>query len=275
MKIQSNLVFDKVSGDLIGFIDLGDPMTNFACLTDEDPVVFHALAFLVRGLCTDLKHIIAYFFTGNVTSFQLMPLFWRTVSVLEMSLKLRVCAAGNDGASPNRKFFRLHSKMVKDMECNVGYKTSNIYAPSQFIFFFPNSPHLLKTARNCLYNSGSGSRSRLMWNQGHYLLFRHIANMFYCDQEFALHTLPKLSLDHISLTPYSNMKVNLAVQVLGKSVAIALRETGQEDVKATAEFCEMMNGFFDCTNVCSLNEHITKKNPFIMPYTSSEDDRLT
>lgn len=28
MKIQSNLVFDKVSGDLIGFIDLGDPMTN-------------------------------------------------------------------------------------------------------------------------------------------------------------------------------------------------------------------------------------------------------
>ena len=28
MKIQSNLVFDKFSGDLIGFIDLGDPLTN-------------------------------------------------------------------------------------------------------------------------------------------------------------------------------------------------------------------------------------------------------
>ena len=259
MKIQSNLVFDKVSGDLIGFIDLGDPMTNFACLTDEDPVASHALAFLVRGLCTDLKHIIAYFFTGNVTSFQLMPLFWRTVSVLEMSLKLHVCAAVNDGASPNRKFFRLHSKMAKGMECDVVYKTPNIYAPSQFIFFFPDSPHLLKTARNCLYNSGSGSRSGMMWNQGHYLLFRHIADLFYSDQEFALHILPKLSLDHISLTPYSKMKVNLAVQVLSKSVAIALRETGQEDVKATAEFCEMMNGFFDCTNVRSLNEHIRKK----------------
>ena len=75
MKIQSNLVFDKVSGDLVGFIDLGDPTTNFANLTDEDPIATHALAFLVRRLCTDLKHIIAYFFTGNVTSFQLMPLF--------------------------------------------------------------------------------------------------------------------------------------------------------------------------------------------------------
>ena len=51
MKIQSNLVFDKVSGELIGFIDLDDPMTNFANLTDEDPIATHALAFLVRGLC--------------------------------------------------------------------------------------------------------------------------------------------------------------------------------------------------------------------------------
>jgi hypothetical protein len=75
MKIQLNLVFDKVSGELIGFIDLGDPMTSFGNLTDEDPIATHALVFLVRGLCTDLKHIIAYFFTGNVASFQIMPLF--------------------------------------------------------------------------------------------------------------------------------------------------------------------------------------------------------
>ena len=57
-------MFDKVSGDLLGFIDLGDPMTNFACLTDEDPVASHALAFLVRRLYTDLKHVIACFSQG-------------------------------------------------------------------------------------------------------------------------------------------------------------------------------------------------------------------
>ena len=70
MKIQSNLVFDKYSGDLIGFVDLGDLMTNFANLQEEDTLASHALAFLVRGMYTDLKHVIAYFFTGNVTSFQ-------------------------------------------------------------------------------------------------------------------------------------------------------------------------------------------------------------
>jgi hypothetical protein len=71
------------------------------------------------------------------------------------------------------------------------------------------------------------------------------------------------------------MKVKLAVQVLRKSVAIALRESGKEDVKGTIEFCEMMNCFFYCTNVQSKNEHIRKKNQFIKPYTSQDDDRLT
>ena len=57
-------------------------MTNFANITDEDCVVTHALAFVVRGLCTDINHGIAHLFTGNVTSFQLMPLFWGIVSVV-------------------------------------------------------------------------------------------------------------------------------------------------------------------------------------------------
>lgn len=61
MKNQFKLVFDKVSGELIGFIDLGDPMTNYANLQQEDTIAFHALAFLIRGLCTDLKHVIGYY----------------------------------------------------------------------------------------------------------------------------------------------------------------------------------------------------------------------
>ena len=88
MKIQSNLVFDKYSGELIGFMDLGDPMTNYASL-GEDVMATHALAFLVRGMCSDLKHVIAYYFTENVTPYQMMSMLW-------------VIAAVNDGASPNR-----------------------------------------------------------------------------------------------------------------------------------------------------------------------------
>ena len=163
MKVLYGLVFDKHSGNLVGFFDLGDPMTNFACLQEEDTLATHALAFLVRGLCTDLKHVIAYYFTRNVTSFQLMPVFWKVVSTLELSLSLYVIGLVNDGASPNRKLFKLHTELVDDPNCDVVFKTINLFATSQrFIYFFADSPHLMKTARNCLYNSGSGTCSRFM-----------------------------------------------------------------------------------------------------------------
>lgn len=80
MKIQSNLVFDKVSGDLVGFVDLGDPVTN-ETFAEEESMATHALAFLVRGLCTDMKHIVSYYFTRDVTSFQIIPIFWKAVAV--------------------------------------------------------------------------------------------------------------------------------------------------------------------------------------------------
>ncbi len=71
MKIQSNLVFDKNSGDLVGFIDLGDPMTDYANLQEDDTIATHALAFLARGLCTDMKHIVGYYFTGKMIIIQI------------------------------------------------------------------------------------------------------------------------------------------------------------------------------------------------------------
>ena len=71
------------------------------------------------------------------------------------------------------------------------------------------------------------------------------------------------------------MKVKLAVQVLSNSVAVALKLNfphGEAD--KTAEFCSMVNRFFDCANVRSLNEFKEKRNDFVAPYVSIEDKRF-
>ena len=68
MKVSANLVFDKVTGELIGFTDLGDPELNFAVLEKVDDVATHALAFLIRGMCTELKFCLAHFATTGVTA---------------------------------------------------------------------------------------------------------------------------------------------------------------------------------------------------------------
>ena len=56
MEIQSNLMFDKVTSELIGFVDLDDPDTNYSSVEEEDKLVTHALVLFVR---TDLNFNLA------------------------------------------------------------------------------------------------------------------------------------------------------------------------------------------------------------------------
>ena len=162
MKIRSNLVFDKITGQLIGFTDLGDTTINYATLEKQDELASHVLVFLIRGLTTNLKFSFAYFATNGITSVQIMPLFWEGVFILEKTCKLWVIATTSNGASPNRKFYRMHKELDGDSLADVCFRTINIYAKHRFIYFISDPPHLLKTARNCLYHSGNGRQTTIL-----------------------------------------------------------------------------------------------------------------
>ncbi|CAB4016684.1 Hypothetical predicted protein [Paramuricea clavata] len=101
-----------------------------------------------------------------------------------------------------------------------------------------------------------------------------MADMFHSDQEYALHRLSKLTLDHVLLSSFSKMKVRLAVQVLSQTVSTCLIESGDPSVVGMAMFCQMVNDFFDCSNVRSTTEHQRKRNDRMRPYESVDDKRL-
>ena len=73
-------------------MDLGDPDLNFGVLEKVDAIASHALAFLVRGIRTDLKFGLAHFATSGITAAQLMPIFWEAVCILETTCNLWVIA---------------------------------------------------------------------------------------------------------------------------------------------------------------------------------------
>lgn len=59
---------------------------------------------------------------------------------------LGVIAITADGASVNRKFFRMHSSSATN---DVVYKTKNQFASDdRNIYFVSDPPHLIKTTRN-------------------------------------------------------------------------------------------------------------------------------
>lgn len=274
MTVKANLVFNKVSGELIGFTDLGDPEINYNTLERCDDLATHALVFLLRGVCTNLKFALAYFATTDVRCEQIFPVFWEAVYILEVTCNLWVIAATSDGASSNRAFYRMHNALDGDSGKNVCYRTINLYAKYRFIYFFCDAPHLVKTTRNCLAHSRSGG-SRYMWNAGMTIIWEHICQLFYQDIENGLKLLPRLTNDHIHLSSYSVMRVNLAAQVLSASVAAVLKAYGPPEAAGTAQFALMMDKFFDCLNVRSTSEHKTKRKPYLAPYTSPYDERFS
>ena len=103
-----NLVWDKTTGELIGFLDLGDTDLNYATLQSAQQLATHILVFMVKSIANPLSYSFATFATNTLTSYQLYPVFRKAVSVLEMTCNLKVIATVADGASKNRKFCRIH-----------------------------------------------------------------------------------------------------------------------------------------------------------------------
>ena len=129
MKIQGNLVWDKHSGELKGFVDLGDINANFATLKNTETLVTHVLVFLVKSVVNPLSYRFAAFATDGITAYQIMAIFWQAVKYLENN-NLKVIAATADGASQNTKCFRMHKHLVSDSgtEIVIGQK---IFTPKK------------------------------------------------------------------------------------------------------------------------------------------------
>ena len=118
---------------MIGFVDLGDIYTNFATLKCVEKLASHVLVFLVKSIANPWSYSFATFGTNGVTVFQIMPTFWKAVCYLE-KINLKVMAATADGASPNRKFFKMHKLLDGNAGTDVVYWTKNIYT-RELIFF--------------------------------------------------------------------------------------------------------------------------------------------
>ena len=158
MKVKEGIVYNKHSGEVIGFVNLGEVTNQLQeferlCADDEGRVDTPRIAkyvnsFMVRGVFVPMTFPYAEFATAGISADELFPLVWEAIKRLEL-LGLKVIFITCDGASQNRKFFNMHNT-TKD---EITYKTLNIYSNDRrFIYFFIDTPHLLKTARNCFRN---------------------------------------------------------------------------------------------------------------------------
>lgn len=93
--------------------------------------------------------------------------------------------------------------------------------------------------------------------------------------ECELQLCPRITPEHINLTPFCRMNVRLAFQFLSESVSTALLTFGPPESISTAKYCDFFVKFFDCMNVRNFTESSSKIKPFLAPYYSQNDGRFT
>ena len=104
MKIQENLVWDKHTGELIGFVDLGDVDVNYTVLQEPNKLASHVLVFLIRSIVNPFKFSLANFATTSATCTQMFLLVWKAINICELN-NIKIVDLTCDGASHNRKMF--------------------------------------------------------------------------------------------------------------------------------------------------------------------------
>ena len=102
MKIKENLVYNKVSGEIVGFVNIGDinqQLLNLEQDKGHPPVAKYVFVLMVRGLLFHLKCPYAHFATENTSGELMFPIIWEAIRQLE-SCGMKVLFVTADGAGP-------------------------------------------------------------------------------------------------------------------------------------------------------------------------------
>ena len=103
MHIKDNLVYDKIDGKLVGFIDLGETNNHLLDLettSTERKLATSMLVLMVRGIFGPINFPYAQFACESLTGELMIDPVWEAVSRLERQ-GIRVMALTCDGASTN------------------------------------------------------------------------------------------------------------------------------------------------------------------------------
>ena len=131
MHIREDLVYDKHTGALLGFTDLGDINSHLNCFEQSlqaNMISVSALAktmlvIIVRGLFTKLQYPYAQFRSVKLSGNQIFNPSSEAVDRIELCT-LKVVGATFDGPSPNRRFLKLHD-ITGPTKSAILHKVSN------------------------------------------------------------------------------------------------------------------------------------------------------
>lgn len=156
---------------------------------------------------------------------------------------------------------------------NVTIENPYFEVNNEKIFVMHDTPHLIKSTRNCLVNS-----KNTFYFKGHKVSWADIEYFYGIDSKLSIRCAPKLTDAHIKPHKLQSMKVRLASQVISKTVVSGMNtlySSGLMDYSQvptmtnTSEYLLFFNDLFDIHNSSNLQSQFGKEL-----YTGSENQLI-
>ncbi|KAK3925996.1 Transposable element P transposase [Frankliniella fusca] len=290
ISIHADIVIKKSTGEVVGYTNLREVEVALAEVEAEiskaefvNTPATKALVFMAQGVTNGLIGVVGVYGTDCLSAGQLYSRAWDTIYNME-SRGLKVTCLICDGASMNKKFFKMHAQWIDadhPLIPGIVYATSNLAScEKKPLYFIVDPPHLLKTLRNCLANSYAHKKSRKMWKGNEKLSWKSIELLYEVTKNDKFRS-NKLTRAHINLSSHGCMKVIYACQTMSDSVARDLKRFENDlrfedhDLSQLCTFIKLTNDAFDCWNSDGdIKGKRNKENHLLQPYTSKTDTRF-
>ena len=150
-----------------------------------------------------------------------------------------------------------NKKLTSQLKFQTNHFFINPYDKSRNVFMFPDVPHLIKLARNHVFDTGFKVPSE----DGNLvpLVKQDFEDVLAKNRGSELRTAFNLSRAHLDVKGSQRQRVRLAVQVLSSTVAQEMLQLGPDtnEYKAKHKAVKLFNDWFDVMNAKSRND----KNP--------------
>ncbi len=210
MSMRQSLSYDR-RRDLIEGVSEG--------VTRGTDLANHAIVFMIRGLAKKWKQPIAYYLSnGPMAGKEMKTLLFSCIDSLQ-GLGLTVQVLISDQGSNNRNLF--------ESELGVTAEKPFFLHGLRKVHVMYDPPHLLKNNRNNLKRHGFSVPTEAGCAD---ILWQHVVDFYEADSTKPIRLAPKLTLNHIEIPPFKNLRVHLAAQVLSHSVAAGMMFMSQWNI---------------------------------------------
>lgn len=243
---ESILIFDEIKilkrAEYNKYLDLVDGLVDYGNNDRKCVMGSYICTFMVRGLYNNWKYVLSYVVSDDksILGDKLKTIVLGNLNEA-FKLELNIRAIVSDQGSNNRRCFS---------QLGITKEKPFFYHNSHKVYGLYDVPHLFKSIRNTFLKYDLCTPDGIIsWSV--------LQKMYTWDSHNTVRMCPKIGQRHINPGNFDKMRVNLATQIMSKSVAAALKTCislnlfkGIQLQKAlsTQRFILKMDKTFDCLN---------------------------